>query len=158
MIYQDDKLCFKKIQVYGCNLASLFNGVMRHFRVHVGPEYLNLVYSVLASNKMPKFCMDKDCYIYRPFRILSFACAIAGRPTWGGWQIGGREEGGKDQWWAGGNSSMVTFSILEGVTKKGNPHFRLGDESGKQMFDPYSTEPEIVEEKKIIYYTIRKER
>ncbi len=146
-----------KINQFGCNFRSL-QGIAEVFT----QKSLTSKDILDAYDALQGKAIDEDCTVgvlpgqqyAHPEMVINDAFKRLGNLKHHGYQIGGIGKDLKSNFWAQGDFTQVTFTILVGRTPHGNEHFRLGDHRGKLIFDPYGALP-ILEEKIILFYTVK---
>jgi hypothetical protein len=114
-------------------------------------DEINEAYYKLSENPD---VMDKDCTLgYKLQYIIDWALLKLGKAGFG-YQIGGKVDGEDFNFWYG-DKNIVDFTLLHGVTEKGNSHYRLGKGlTDKVWFDPWPG-TKIKQEYGRLFYHIR---
>ena len=143
----------KEINIYGCFFRSLAAIAESWLGERLNAWEINELYEQ-ATKDCEDPMMSTNCTVHPPGAgngIPLLAFKMLGDPEYWVRQIGSREKGKKPKFWAKGK---VHRTILWGVTKEEPQewrHYRLGDEKGREIFDPDPTAVVIREVTQLLY-------
>ena len=154
MIYQNDKALPEKVRLFGCNFRSL----LAIAEVYCDKE-LTVADITDAYRELVGVCMDADCTMNAQLSMATrWAFKRLGHQTYTVAQIGLLGVGAKFEFWR----SARIYSIMKGLIHPAGYlgrqtqtyHFRLGDRTGKVIFDPYTPAPRILQEDVALLYQV----
>lgn len=154
MIYQNDARLNEKIRRFGCNFRSL----LAIAEVYTGKQLLAKDIEDAYAELVGK-AMDAECTMNAQLSAVPrWAFKRLGHAGYGVAQVGIVYPPMRFEFW----KSARVFTILKGVMYpigyQGRSsvtfHFRLGDRTGKLLFDPYNPSPAMVAEDCVLLYQV----
>lgn len=150
-ILQTNPNLHKSIQRWGCYYRSILAMAEEFTQKELIREQIQMGYYILRRG-----VMGDDCFVKHPEYILTYGLQMLGASRCKGLYIGWAELQNRQPFFKSGyEKSDMSFMAKKGLTKNGNPHFRLALPNGHVIFDPHGSKPEIAKEIGERYFAIK---